>query len=76
MEWQCPWYYQGHRRGQLCVLQPKTAQFWLLDYRIFAPDTDGKTKIDHVLDMLASVKNRGIAYGYVLMDSWYAVTTS
>jgi hypothetical protein len=51
-----------------------TAQFWLLDYRIFAPDTDGKTKIDHVMDMLASVKNRGIAYGCVLMDSWYAVT--
>jgi hypothetical protein len=52
-----------------------TNQFWLLDYRIFAPDTDGKTKIDHVLDMLASVKHRGIVYGCVLMDSWYAATT-
>jgi hypothetical protein len=50
-------------------------QFWLLDYRIFAPDTDGKTKIDHVPDMLAVVKNRGIAYGCVLMDSWYATTS-
>src|SRR3982750_3322331 len=26
-------------------------------------------------DTLASVKHRGIAYGCVLMDSWYAVTT-
>src|SRR3954471_21545356 len=58
-----------------CVyFNPLTAQFWLLDYRIFAPDTDGKTKIDHVMDMLASVKHRGISYGCVLMDSWYAAT--
>lgn len=58
-----------------CVyFNAQTSQFWLLDYRIFAPDTDGKTKIDHVMDMLASVKRRGIGYEYVLMDSWYAVT--
>ena len=58
-----------------CVyFNPQTAQFWLLDYRIFAPDTDGKTKIDHVMDMLASVKHRGIAYACVLMDSGYALT--
>lgn len=59
-----------------CVyFNPLAAQFWLPDYRIFAPDIDGKTKIDHILDMLASVKQRGIAYGCVLMDSWYAVTS-
>ena len=58
-----------------CVyFNPLTKQFWLLDYRIYAPDSDGKTKIDHVMDMLASVKNRSIDYRYVLMDSWYAVT--
>jgi hypothetical protein len=54
---------------------PTTHQCWLLDYRIFAPDTAGKTKIEHVLDMLAVVKQRGIAYGGVLMDSGYATSS-
>ncbi len=51
-----------------------TSQFWLIDYRIFNPDEDGKTKIDHVLDMLARLAPRQISYQTVLMDSWYAVT--
>lgn len=56
-----------------CVyFNPATSQFCLLDYRIFAPDSDAKTKIDHVMDMLASLKKRGVDYGCVLMDSWYA----
>ena len=58
-----------------CVyFNPVTEHFWLLDYRIYAPDSDGKSKIEHVIDMLGSVKSRGIEYGCVLMDSWYAVT--
>lgn len=58
-----------------CVyFNPKTNQFWLIDYRIFSPDTDGKTKIDHVLDMLAQLPDRNISYKTVLMDTWYAVT--
>lgn len=56
-----------------CVYyNPDTDQFWLIDYRIFCPEADGKTKLDHVDDMLASVKGRGIPYQTVLMDSWYA----
>jgi hypothetical protein len=51
-----------------------TNQFWLIDYRIFNPDEDGKTKIDHVLDMLSQLASRQISYQTVLMDSWYAVT--
>ena len=36
-----------------CVyVNPETDQFWLIDYRLFAPDDDGKTKLDHVADML------------------------
>lgn len=58
-----------------CVYyNPDTDQFWLIDYRIFSPETDGKTKLDHVADMLHSVKGRNIPYQTVLMDSWYATT--
>jgi hypothetical protein len=52
--------------------RPDTKEYWLLDYRIFAPDIDGKTKLDHVMDMLKSLENRQISYLYLLMDSWYA----
>ena len=40
-----------------CVyVNPETDQFWLIDYRLFAPDADGKTKPDHVAEMLAAGK--------------------
>lgn len=72
--------YSGNAHGLIkgigvvnCVYyNPDKEQFYLIDYRIFSPDRDGKTKIDHVLDMLASLKNRSIAYQPLLMDSWYA----
>lgn len=58
-----------------CVYyNPDLDRFWVIDYRIFAPETDGKTKLDHVQDMLTSVKGRQISYKFVLMDSWYATT--
>lgn len=53
-------------------LDPKNQQFWLLDFRIFAPETDGKNKLDHVLEMLQSLKHRCVLFQTVLMDSWYA----
>lgn len=49
---------------------PDLEQFWLIDYRIFSPQTDGKTKLDHVEDMLKSAKNRQIPLQTLLMDSW------
>lgn len=56
-----------------CIyLNATTGQFWIIDYRLFDPDRDGKSKIDHVLDMLEAVERRQIAYRTVLMDSWYA----
>ena len=58
-----------------CVyVSPDTKQFWLLDYRIFQPDHDGKTKSDHVLEMLAQLAPRGVRYRTGLMESWSAVT--
>jgi len=47
-------------------------RFWLIDFRIFNPDEDKKTKIDHVFDMLAFAKTKGVIYHNVLVDSWYA----
>ena len=56
-----------------CVyVNPETEQFWIIDYRIFDPDSDGKSKLDHVREMLRSVEHRKLPFAAVLMDSWYA----
>lgn len=57
-----------------CVyVNPETGQFWVIDYRIYDPDADGKSKIDHVLEMLQSlIYSKALPFSTVLMDSWYA----
>ncbi len=56
-----------------CVyVNPETECFWVVDYRIFDPDTDGKSKLDHGEEMLRSAKHRRLAFRAVLMDTWYA----
>ncbi|MEI6380950.1 MAG: transposase [Cyanobacteriota bacterium ELA615] len=51
----------------------KTGEFWVIDYRIYNPDGDEKTKPDHVVEMLLDVINaKKLAFNKVLMDSWYA----
>jgi Transposase DDE domain len=56
-----------------CVyVNPETENFWVIDYRIFDPETDGKSKLDHVEEMLRSVEHRRMPFRTVLMDSWYA----
>lgn len=72
--------YSGNEHGIVkgigvvnCVYyNPDTEQYWLIDYRIFSPETDGKSKLDHVLDMLQVMSSREIPFQTVLMDSWYA----
>ena len=57
-----------------CVyVNPDLDQFWIIDYRIYDPAGDGKTKLDHVHDMLenAVYAKQWLFWG-VLMDSWYA----
>jgi len=47
--------------------------FWPIDYRIYAPDADGKTKNDHFREMLQrAVADKLIQATTVLFDSWYA----
>jgi hypothetical protein len=48
-------------------------KFCLIDYRIFNPDKDGLTKIDHVKEMLDKAHyQKKLPFTTVLMDSWYA----
>lgn len=57
-----------------CVyVNPDTDQFWIIDYRIFAPETDNKSKLDQMRDMLAhAVHHKRLPFRVVLMDTWYA----
>lgn len=74
--------YSGNAHGIIkgigvvnCVYyNPKVNKHWLIDYRIFNPDEDGKSKHSHVYDMLQdAVFKKSIVFKYVLMDTWYAV---
>jgi hypothetical protein len=56
----------------LVYVNPKTERFWVIDYRIFDPDSDGKSKLDHVREMLRSVMHREVPFRTVLIDAWYA----
>ena len=73
--------YSGNAHGVIkgigvvtCVyVNPQNDQFWIIDYRIYDPAGDGKTKLDHVQEMLRnSVFQKQLEFWAVLMDTWYA----
>jgi hypothetical protein len=73
--------YSGNAHGLIkgigvvnCLyVNPESGQYWIVDYRIFDPDGDGKTKLDHVREMLISaVADKQLPFKAVLMDTWYA----
>jgi hypothetical protein len=73
--------YSGNAHGLIkgigmvnCLyVNPDTEQYWIVDYRIFDPEGDKKTKLDHVQEMLQNVvDSKKIDFNRVLMDSWYA----
>lgn len=73
--------YSGNEHRVICGIglvncvyaNPDTEQFWVIDYRIYDPCGDGKTKLDHVVDMLQSlVYYKQLPFRTILMDSWYA----
>jgi len=74
--------YSGNAHGvvkgigivNLVYYNADTDQYWIIDYRLYDPERDGKTKLDHLNDMLDGVYARGIRFRTVLMDSWYATT--
>lgn len=73
--------YSGNAHGLIkgigvvnCVyVNPHSGEYWVIDYRIYDPDGDGKSKLDHVRDMLTNVvQHKGLPFRRVLMDTWYA----
>src|SRR5215212_160843 len=73
--------YSGNAQGVIkgigvvtCVyVYPELDRFWIIDYRIYDPDGDGKSKLDHVADMLThTVYQKQLLFHAVLMDTWYA----
>ena len=73
--------YSGNARSTIngigivtCVyVNAALDRYWLIDYRIYDKPGDGKSKLDHVRDMLSVlVYSRSVAFSTVLMDSWYA----
>ncbi|MEM7032218.1 MAG: transposase [Chloroflexota bacterium] len=57
-----------------CVyVNPELDKFWVIEYRLFGPEDDGKSKLEHVKDMLLNiVYHKGLPFTTVLMDTWYA----
>lgn len=75
------WQYSGNAHGLIkgigvvtCVyVNPECDQFWIIDYRLYDPAGDGKTKLAHVHDMLQNVVyQKHLPFRAVLMDTWYA----
>jgi hypothetical protein len=73
--------YSGNAHGIVkgigvvtCVyVNPITKEHWVIDYRIYDPQGDGMSKLDHVREMLGNVvHHKGLAFRTVLMDTWYA----
>jgi hypothetical protein len=47
--------------------------FYPIDYRIYAPDIDGKTKNDHFAEMFVNaIEHKQIKARTILFDGWYA----
>ena len=50
-----------------------TGEHWIVDWRVYDPGGDGKTKLDHVRDMFDdALEAKQLPFRAVLMDSWYA----
>jgi len=51
----------------------KEQAFYPIDYRIYDPEGDGKTKQDHFREMLVrAISEKGIQAQTILFDNWYA----
>jgi len=59
--------------GVVNLVHSAGSEFYPMDYRIYAPEADGKTKNDHFREMLLTAKTaKHIQAKSVLFDSWYA----
>jgi putative transposase len=71
------WQYSGREHTQVNgigivnLLWTNAGEYVPVDYRLYAPDHDGKGKNDHFREMLDKAEKRGFTPRYVLFDSWY-----
>ena len=74
--------YSGKHRGLVSGIDLVTllwtdgARMIPVDYRVYDPSRDGKSKNDHGQEMLLQAAKRGFTPTYVLMDSWYTAITN
>lgn len=73
------WQYSGAKHditkgiGVVNALWQTSKEDYIpMDYRIWNPPDDGKTKNDHFKDMLSSTKERDLNPEMVVADSWYS----
>jgi hypothetical protein len=73
------WQYSGTEHGIVkgigivnALWQTSKDDYTPIDYRIWNPPEDGKTKNNHFRDMLSSAKKRGLEPEMVVADSWYS----
>lgn len=57
-----------------CVyVNPDIDRFWVIDYRVYDPERDGRSKLDHLFEMWRTIVHvERLPFRTVLMDSWYA----
>ena len=59
--------------GVVNLVHSDGADFYPIDYRVYAPEADGKTKNDHFREMVRNAKSdKQIKARTLLFDSWYA----
>jgi hypothetical protein len=73
------WQYSGTEKSVVkgigvvnALWQTSKDNYIPIDYRIWNPPEDGKTKNEHFRDMLSSAKARGLELEMVVADSWYS----
>jgi hypothetical protein len=59
--------------GIVNLVHSDGADYYPIDYRVYASDADGKTKNDHFREMVLNAKHdKEIQANTILFDSWYA----
>ena len=59
--------------GVVNLVHSDGQDYYPIDYRVYAPDADGKTKNDHFREMfLKAVHDKQLQAEIILFDSWYA----
>jgi SRSO17 transposase len=59
--------------GVVNLVHSDGADFYPIDYRVYAPEADGKTKNDHFREMVRNAKSdKQLKARTLLFDSWYA----